>query len=32
MPEFWEYPRRPMITHTIGSYQIPFIPGQNYAV
>ena len=22
-PTFWEYPRRPMITHTIDSYRIP---------
>ena len=22
-PAFWEYPRRPMITHTIDSYQTP---------
>ena len=27
-PAFWEY-RRPMITHTINSYRIPFIPSQN---
>ena len=26
---FWEYPRHPMISHAINSYQIPFIPSQN---
>ena len=29
IPASWEYPRHPIIIHTIDSYQIPFIPSQN---
>ena len=32
MPAFWDYPHRTMITHTIDSHRIHFIPSQKYIV